>query len=317
MPQANNIGPTLEHPHVAEAGLRFGGNWTDQKLTILRKYLNAYTMALKNKRFDRIYIDAFAGTGYLEIRSDAAERSSGVPDLLFAEQAGEDAAEFLDGSARIALETDPPFDRFVFIEKSAKRLAELRRFVDENPVAAKRTNMIHGDCNRELPALCRQVSWRRTRAVLFLDPFGMSVDWGTMKAVAETRAIDVWVLFPVGIGVNRLLTARLSDMDPKWADRLTRLFGTDEWKSALYKRAVEPDLLLGSLETDQKYCNCKAIVDYYLARLRTIFPGVDSAPKFLRNSRQSPMFALCFAVGNPEPRARGLALKLAKDVLRS
>jgi len=31
----------------------------------------------------------------------------------------------------------------------------------------------------------------------------MQVDWTTLEAVASTQAIDIWILFPLGIGVNR------------------------------------------------------------------------------------------------------------------
>ena len=41
----------------------FGGNWTEEKLDILAKYLDAYTTALKNKQFRLVYLDAFAGAG--------------------------------------------------------------------------------------------------------------------------------------------------------------------------------------------------------------------------------------------------------------
>ncbi len=34
----------------------------------------------------------------------------------------------------------------------------------------------------------------------------MQVDWKTIEAVAATKAIDLWLLFPLGVGVNRLLT---------------------------------------------------------------------------------------------------------------
>ena len=42
----------------------FGGDWTERKLNILAGYLKAYNIALKNQPFIRVYIDAFAGTGY-------------------------------------------------------------------------------------------------------------------------------------------------------------------------------------------------------------------------------------------------------------
>jgi three-Cys-motif partner protein len=41
----------------------FGGVWTERKLSVVRRYLERYAQALKDQPFQRIYIDAFAGTG--------------------------------------------------------------------------------------------------------------------------------------------------------------------------------------------------------------------------------------------------------------
>jgi len=48
----------------------FGGDWTQEKLARVGKYLNAYTHILSKKNFRFAYIDAFAGTGYNEIKDD-------------------------------------------------------------------------------------------------------------------------------------------------------------------------------------------------------------------------------------------------------
>ena len=50
---------------------RFGGRWTEQRLEILGRYLDAYTTALKNQRFTLYYVDGFAGAGsYAEAVED-------------------------------------------------------------------------------------------------------------------------------------------------------------------------------------------------------------------------------------------------------
>jgi len=295
----------------------FGGDWTEEKLDILQKYLWAFTTSLKKRHFTLLYIDAFAGTGYREMPANPSNHGDPSAQFLFEEQSTPEAEAFFDGSARIAMQTTPPFDRLVFVERSRRRFAQLEAAVLESPDRREEVELVNADCNTFLPALCARTDWRPTRAVLFLDPFGMDVEWRTMQAVAATQAIDVWILFPVGVGVNRLLTGRLADMDPKWAERLTAVFGTEEWRDALYKKRIQTTLLDGNVETVEKHCNCRMIVDYYLNRLKTIFPGVASNPRFLCNSKQSPMFALCFAMGNPSHRARALALKIAGDILKS
>src|SRR5690606_24601920 len=113
--------------------------------------------------------------------------------------------DFIDGSARVALKTQPPFDRYIFIEKHRKRFAELERLKVEFPALAEKIDVICGEANSHVQRLCEE-DWisQRRRAVMFLDPYGTQVTWDTIKAIAETRAIDLWILFPIGT-VNRLL----------------------------------------------------------------------------------------------------------------
>lgn len=57
---------------MGEQGLQqFGGGWTQRKLKVLAQYLKAYATALSRQEFKRVYIDAFAGTGYIEQRRNA------------------------------------------------------------------------------------------------------------------------------------------------------------------------------------------------------------------------------------------------------
>ena len=102
-----------------KGGHQFGGEWTRDKLTRLKKYLYAYTKIMKYKRFKVAYIDAFAGTGYHESSSDESEYP------LFEAFAEEESKEFLKGSAAIALEVEPPFHRYIFIERNSKHVEEL------------------------------------------------------------------------------------------------------------------------------------------------------------------------------------------------
>jgi len=102
---------------------QFGGEWTDRKLQVLAKYLTSYTIALKNTPFQKLYIDAFAGTGYREARSDNDEDAS--QRTLFPDLAEAEPQAFLDGSARLALQVQPPFDQYLFVERSPKRCAIL------------------------------------------------------------------------------------------------------------------------------------------------------------------------------------------------
>jgi three-Cys-motif partner protein len=286
----------------------FGGGWTEEKLEVIKKYLSAYTTALKNKGFELVYIDAFAGTGYREAPPEGFEG-----DLaLFAELVDDEPQRFLEGSVQIALQTQPPFARYVFGEKDPAKLEELEATIAKSGLA-DRVDIYPGDANAVILEICEQRDWHKRRAVLFLDPFGMQVSWETIEAVARTKAIDVWVLFPVG-AVNRLLK-RSADVPQHWADALTRIFGTEEWRDRFY-RTSSAGLFEGISETE-KTCGFDGIALFWNERLATVFPGVADNPKMLYNSTGAALFSLSFGIANPAPKALRLAKKIAEDVLRS
>lgn len=294
---------------------QFGGDWTTAKLAVLSGYLTSYTTALKDKPhpdrpFRKAFIDAFAGTGYRDIRRD--DEKGPTHDLLFPDLADREPQSLLDGSARLALQTDPPFDKYIFIERSASRCAHLETLKSEFPSAASAIEIRQGDANAEIQKLCAKgKDWNSRRAVLFLDPYGMQVEWATIEAIAQTKAIDLWILFPLGIGVNRLLT-KSGDIPPSWRHRLNLLLGTKDWYDEFYK--VETSLTLFGNEQEQVVkATMETIGRYFNDRLKGIFAGVADEPGVLRNSANNPLYLFCFAVGNE--RGRDIALRIANHLL--
>ncbi len=289
----------------------FGGEWTSAKLNVLEKYLTAYTTALKDKPsveqpFRKAYIDAFAGTGYRSMRRD--EDSS--KNLLFPDLAGAAPQGLLDGSARLALKTRPRFDRYIFIERNADRCAQLDSLKSEFPELASDIRVEQGEANEAIRTICDK-DWRSHRAVLFLDPYGMQVEWQTIEAVAKTGAIDLWLLFPLGIGVTRLLT-RSGDIPAGWRTRLDKLLGTQDWYDEFYRVEHRPTLFGGDEERVVRATN-DTIGRYFTGRLRAVFPGV-AEPGVLRNSSSCPLYLLCFAAGSE--RGAPVALKIANHLLK-
>lgn len=293
---------------------RFGGSWTERKLTVLAGYLQSYTTALKNKPtaenpFPKAFIDAFAGTGSRSARRE--DDPPGQRRLVFPDLADEEPQRLLDGSPRIALQTQPPFDSFIFIEQDPERCRQLEKLKSEFPSHRDDIDIRQGDANEEIRALCRKY-WSFHRAVLFLDPYGMQVEWTTIEAIASTRAIDLWLLFPLGIGVNRLLT-RSGDIPKGWRRRLDLLLGTDDWYDQLYEVETNPTLF-GSDEERVVKATTETIGRLFIDRLKEIFPGVAEQPGVLRNSVNNPLYLLCFAAANE--RGAPIALNIANQLLR-
>jgi three-Cys-motif partner protein len=287
---------------------QFGGSWTEEKLNRVRKYLAAYTTIftqnLRAATLQTIYVDAFAGTGYRTASSQPASTS------LFFEDT--DAASFQKGSASIALEIEPPFDYYLFIEQVAEHVVELQRLQQQFPHRAQRITIRHDNANTFLQQWCRETDWRTYRAVVFLDPYGMDVEWATIEAIAQTHAIDLWLLFPLGQAVNRLLT-RHGPPEEAWAQRLTRMFGTEAWKNAFY-RVPTQGTLFGGTTTLEKDADFDTIGAFFVQRLETVFAPVVQKPLPLRNTKNVPIYLLCFAAGNST--GAPTAVRIASHILR-
>jgi three-Cys-motif partner protein len=145
---------------------------------------------------------------------------------------------------------------------------------------------------------------------MFLDPYGMSVEWETLKAVANTEAIDVWYLFSLS-GLYRQAAHRIEDIDPKKRAAITRMLGTDEWEQELYAPR-------GGLFEDAslwRTASVRGLEDYVCRRLKTIFPAV-LPPLALPIMSRPQRFSLFFAISNPNGPAIGLATRIAGHILK-
>lgn len=183
---------------MGECQQNLRGRWTKEKLELISKYLGAYSTIMNQQSFNYAYIDAFAGTGYLYQKIDSEQQT------FLSKEFGFEEIEFLNGSARMALCIKPSFKKYIFIEKSKSRCKDLHRLKNEFTELSNKIEIVQEEANSHLIKICKK-NWQKHRAVIFLDPYGMQVKWSTVEAIAATKAIDLWLLFPLGQAVNRLL----------------------------------------------------------------------------------------------------------------
>ena len=280
----------------------FGGAWTEIKLDILRKYLNFYTKALSKQGFELLYIDAFAGTG---------SRTEIVPSVPILGQ--EEKKISLDGSARIALNIEQQFDRYLFIETNSKRIKELEKIRDE--FHNTYIEIKNADANTVITELASKPIWdcNKFRGVIFIDPYGMEVSWETLKAIVSTESFDVWYLFPLS-GVYRQAARDHTRVEEYKKEALDKLFGTREWEDAFYKKITRRGFFETTENTVRKL-TVKQIEEWVSNRLKTIFTHV-SAPVALP-ATGAQLYSLYFCISNPAPKAIGLATKAANFILKA
>lgn len=278
-----------------EGSQRFGSVHTQIKLGALANYLPAYTTALKRSGFTLHYIDAFAGTGKCTIRAGVRERT-------------------IPGSAWLALECQPPFDKYFFIEKSRAKVHELEQLV----AYFKGRDVIirHEDANVALPAYLAALTGG-DRVTINLDPFGMDVDWATLERIADSKKADVWYLFSLS-GLYRQATRDAADVDESKAAALTRVLGPNDWRAALYEDSRQGSLF--GADTQKRSADPYRMAEWVTGCLKDAFPGV-AGPHILHmrtsdGKQGPPIFALYFLVSNPAPKAIQLALRIANGVFK-
>ena len=289
------------------------GPWAKDKLDRLGKYLSAYTRIMANQKWCEgyHYIDAFAGPGEHQVRqtkSDGCDDSQQV--LLEASIYGNEQEEqrsFLAGSPRVALEIEHPFTHYVFIERSPDRVADLERLKTE--YGSSRSIFIRQtDCTKYLKdrlATNPKLDWKKNRALVFLDPFGMQVGWDTIEALAATKAVEIFLNFPVGMAIQRLLLRQPDRFTDIQRRRLDKYFGSPDWFSALYKRRRT---LFGDDEEEKINESGKALLKWYRDRLRTLFSHVSKAA-LMRNTHSGHLYYLMLASHN------ATGARIASDIL--
>ncbi len=287
---------------------RFGGGWTEVKLDALNDYLGFYQKALKNMPFETWYIDAFAGTGDRHADKEVGGIFDGKPL--------ESVEVVLDGSAKKALKINPPFDHYWFSEQHKGRARQLSQLQSEFPHDIQ---ILTGDANIELQNLFNSPPWssgrnsKNQRGVVFLDPYGMSVDWETLRVLAATQRVDVWYLFPRAAVIHQL-AKNLDGVDESKRRALARIFGSDEWEAEFYSARPQQASLFDAPVSvhKERHASPTDIAAFAKKRFGHLFCYVsDPIPLMVANNEYFQLY--CFS---NNPRAVPLIKKCVGYVIK-
>ena len=260
------------------------GPWSEVKLDILREYAKAYSQIMTVQRkpqLHHIYIDAFAGAGIHVSRS---------------------TKEFVLGSPLNALNVSPPFSEYHFIDIDQARVEALQK------IASQRPNVyVHdGDCNQVLlEQVFPKVRYENfRRGLCLLDPYGLHLDWRVIYTAGQMKSLEIFLNFPIMDMNMNVLRHNPEVVPPEQAERMTRFWGDDSWKSAAYSA-------VGNLFGYEEKTDNETIAEAFRKRLLKVagFKYV-SKPLAMRNSRDAVVYYLFFA--SPKP----VAEKIVKDIFR-
>ncbi len=248
------------------------GYWSEVKLDIIQKYATAYSKIMTSQEFIRAhyYIDAFAGAG--------VHLAKGTKQPI-------------PGSPLNALMVEPPFTGYFFIDLDGEKVQLLRKLVADR----KNVDVYQGDCNpillnKVLPAI-RYDEFKR--ALCLLDPYGLHLKWDVVCAAGQSRAIEIFLNFPVMDMNMNVLWGNPERVSEDQVARMDAFWGDGSWKQAAYRKTKG---LFGTME--EKTSN-EAVAEAYRKRLKEVAGFQHVAPPMpMRNTKGAIVYYLFFASPN-------------------
>lgn len=288
---------------VKEPREEWGGNWTLKKLDAFSKYVRSYLIIMrKNPYWKTIYFDGFAGCG---------SRKKGKSELFTQLKLTTEDEIVYKGSAERVLDIKDNlnFDFYYFIDTNKSSVQKLETKLKSLEISkGKNLAFRDGDANKWMLELSATLKTKKYTALVFLDPFGMQINWESIESLKGTRS-DIWILVPTGVIVNRLLDKR---GELKFLNKLQSFFGLNEQeiRKEFYETEVL-ETLFGEAEITKKVLKpIERIANLYLKRLNTIWDYTIDKPLRLDNNHGFPIFHFAFASNNKN------AVKIANQIIK-
>lgn len=281
----------------------WGGSWTVKKLDAFEKYVNAYLSIMEiNSYWKTIYFDGFAGSGEVQKRNNK--------ELIEQLYLIEEEQNVYRGAAERVVSLDKKFSYYYFIEKNDSAREKLKiKLIEKAPNLESCLVFKESECNSQLDELASVLQKSKKYAsLIFLDPFGMQIDWSTIAKLEGTRS-DIWILIPTGVIVNRLLDKK---GELKNISKLESFFGLpkEEILNEFYSVRNELTLFGDINETVTKVMDpINKISRLYAKNLASIWDFVTPSPLRLTNSNNVPIFHFIFASNNKN------AVKIAQQII--
>ncbi|MFZ5494591.1 MAG: three-Cys-motif partner protein TcmP [Verrucomicrobiota bacterium] len=281
------------------AGLDEIGDWSVDKLRILKDYSATYAIVLQNQRNERTgkkqfftgYIDAFAGAG------EHIHRGTG---------------QVVKGSPLIALELATQFDHYDFIDLDPVRVQRLQKLAERR----NNVSVYHGDCNDVLLkiVLPKYPRTKYRRALCFLDPYSLQLDWKVLQTAGHMRSVDIFLNFPIHDMNRNAKRKSIDDVDPTSRARMTKFWGDESWHAAMFspsKQASLPGLFGEDVTPELEKVDQASFVAAFRERLKKV-AGFEFVPEpvAMKIPQGAVVYFLFFASNNQT------GARIANDIMK-
>jgi len=138
---------------------------------------------------------------------------------------------------------------------------------------------------------------KKYRVLAFVDPYGMSVNWNSIEAL-RGLGVDLWILVPTGMGVNRLLK-RDFKISEAWLLKLEQFLGLSRnlILDYFYKQTQVNTLFGEETMIEKEKDAIEKAGELYRKRLNEVFQYI-SVPYKMKNSTGTIMYHFMMASNN-------------------
>jgi three-Cys-motif partner protein len=243
------------------------GRWSKRKYHFLGRYFRQFTGGMKNKWPHRHYVDLFSGAGFARIR---------------------DSGEIVAGSPVLAANCVNQFTGLHLCEADAAKTKALQVRLGS---VATRCSFFCADANECIDRVLADVPKSGSLSVTLADPFGLHLDFDTIRRVAERRS-DLIVLLADNMDAARNWAEYYFDNPDS---NLDRFMGERGWRDVLAQGASDA---AGKIRAR------------YIERLKSKCGYTYTDSESIRNDQGRDIYSLIFASKDP------LGLKFWNDARR-
>jgi len=244
--------------------IRCVGLWSKDKYFYIKRYLEIFTKAMKDKwKGNLYYIDLFAGCGKCRIRETGEE---------------------IDGSALISLQLKFPFKRYFFVDLNPRALNALEKRIKDLPLVDK-VSINQGDCNEKVEEIITEIPQTGALCLALIDPTGLQIKFETIKRLAKNRKVDLIITFPEGMAIKRNIEKFLRQQESP----LDEFMGDRNWR-IIYE--------CEKLNTLNDHERKKRLITLYKENLKKLgYVSIKSEDEILIKSSQKrlPLYYILFA----------------------
>lgn len=253
--------------------------WSLDKYKLVGSYCDIFTSGMKDKWNQLVYIDLFAGAGYVKVI---------------------EKKRVYKNSAFIAMSLPNLFSKYILCEQDPERFEALSKRVQRD-YSHLNVSLIFGDSNKNIGLVKKQIpSFKKGNTLLpfcFVDPFSLNLKFETIKSMAG-NLMDFLILQALHMDANRNFENYIADESTTISDYL----GIQNWRDSF------------ELEAQNNRKNfVKFLADTYQKQMALLgYQTTKHMHQIRSNEKNLPLYYLAFY--SKHPRGEDFFKKVEKRI---